>query len=232
MLSFRLSARTAALGLILGLAASAGPASALSVTVYADGTTDFGFDPADVDAAITGGVAAPTPVTGVDDGDGFFHITTPNGIPGVKGKNKDNPSQGSSVWTLHVDAATPADRLDNFFLIILGHDPGDPIKKYETGNVGLALNLPQANPIPWIFVEPGSGGPTYVAYSLGDLQAGGTYDLPIEYRVGQKLKKKNGDFTFPRYAVAYMSAVPEPSAVMLGIGVVAFFLSFAARRES
>jgi len=231
MLSLRIPARAAALGLLLGLAASAGPASALSVTVYADGTTDYGFDPADVAAAIGAGVGSPTQVSGLDNGDGFFHITTPSGIPGVKGKNKTNPSQGSSVWTLHVDAATPADRLENFSLVILGHDPGDPIKGYKTGNVGLELNLPQSSPVPWILVDPGSGGPTYVAFQLGDLEAGGSYDLPIEYRIGQKLKKKNGVNIFPRYAVAYAADVPEPSVVMLGIGAVAFALALAARRK-
>jgi hypothetical protein len=231
MLSFRLPARAAALGLLLGLAAGAGPASALSVTVYADGTTDYGFDPADVAAAVAAGAGSPTGVSGLDNGGGFFQITTPNGIPGVRGKNKQNPSQGSSLWTLHVDAATPADRLDDFSLVILGHDPGDPIKGYKTGNVGLELNLPQSSPVPWILVEPDNGGPTYVAFQLGDLEAGGTYDIPIEYRIGQKLKKKKGVSTFPRYAVAYVSGVPEPSVVMLGLGAVAFALALAARRK-
>jgi len=218
MLSLRIPARAAALGLVLGLAASAVPASALPVTVYADGTTDYGFDPADVAAAVAAGADDPTTVDGVDDGIPFFSVTTPNGISGVKGKNKENPSKGSSIWTLHVDAQTPEALLQDFALVILGHDPNDPISKYKTENVGLEIDTEA----PWLFVNEDGEDPIYVAYLLGDLQAGGSYDIPIEYRVGQKLKKtKNAAgekvYMFPRYAyaVVQIDSVPEPSTLAL-----------------
>lgn len=231
MLSFRILARTAALGLVLGLAASAGPAAALPVTVYADGTTDYGFDPNDVAAAIALGADEPTTVEGLDDGLPYFSVTTPNGIPGVKGKDKENPSQGSSIWTLHVDAQTPEALLEDFALVILGHDPNDPISKYKTENVGLEIDTE----VPWLFVTPEGEDPIYVAYLLGDLVAGESYDIPIEYRVAQKLKKTKNDagekvFMFPRYAYAVVQvSVPEPSTfALLALGAAS--LGLAARR--
>ncbi len=217
------AARVFALSLLLS--GIAGSADALPVTVYADGTTDYGFDPADVGAANAAGAAAPTPVDGLGDGEGYFDVTTPDGIPGVKGKNKSNPSRGSSIWTLTVDDETPADLLQNFCLVILGHDPNDPLS-YKTGNVGLQIDTN----IPWVLVEPDDGGTTYVAFLLGNLEAGGSYEIPIEYRVGQKLKKKNGVNVFPRYAIAYLSVpLPEPSTFVLGVGAAVFAL--AARRK-
>jgi len=201
----------------------AAPASALPVIVYADAATNFGFDPSDVAAAIAAGAAPPALVNGLFGGQGFFSITTPEGIPGVKGKNKEKPSQGTSTWTLHVAPSTPVGLLDDFSLVILGHDPGDPFK-YKTKNVGLQVSTA----LPWRLVTPAGGGPTYLAFELGDLVPGGSYEIPIEYRVAQKLKKKNGEFIFPRYAVAYLS-VPEPSALVL---LFAATLGFAAARRS
>ena len=232
MLSLRFPTRAAALGLVLALGASAGPAAALPVTVYADGTTDFGFDPADVAAAIAAGADEPTTVEGLDDGLPFITVTTPNGIPGVKGKDKTNPSMGSSIWTIHVDAQTPEALLQDFALVILGHDPNDPISKYKTENVGLEIDTE----VPWLFVTPEGEDPIYVAYLLGDLVAGESYDIPIEYRVGQKLKKTKNDagekvFTFPRYAYAVVSieSVPEPSTLAL-FALGAASAAFAKRR--
>jgi hypothetical protein len=201
----------------------AASAHALPVTLYANGTPSTGFDPADVAAALAAGASAPTPVVGLGGGDGYFSITTPTGIPGVKGKSKRKPSRGTSTWTLRVAPETPADLLQNFCLVILGHDPNDP-RKYKTKNVGLQVGTD----LPWRLVTPLAGGVTYVAYQLGELEAGQSYEIPIEYRVGQKLKKKKGVFIFPRYAVAYLS-LPEPSTLMLGLAGFAFAL--VARRK-
>lgn len=233
MLSFRIPTRAAALGLVLALGASAGPAAALPVTVYADGTTDYGFDPADVAAAIAAGADEPTTVDGLDDGVPFITVTTPNGISGVKGKDKSDPSKGSSIWTIHVDAQTPEALLQDFALVILGHDPNDPISKYKTENVGLEIDTE----VPWLFVTPEGEDPIYVAYLLGDLEAGESYEIPIEYRVGQKLKKtKNAAgekvYMFPRYAYAIVSvsSVPEPSTLaLLALGSAA--AGFVRRRS-
>jgi hypothetical protein len=233
--------RTAALGLAACLA-SALPAAALPVDVYADGTTDFGFDPADVAAAIGAGASDPTEVEGLDDGSPWLTITTPDGIPATQGKNKQNPSRGSSIWTLHIGANAPADALENLALVILGHDPNDPISKYKTENVGLTIDTE----LPWLFVTPGSGitttgatggGSVYVAYLLGDLEAGVDYEVPIEYLVGQKLKKTKNElgekvFMFPRYAYAVVSNVPVPEPSALALLALGALVAGAARRRA
>jgi hypothetical protein len=215
---FRASASSLLFSILL-----AASAHALPVTLYANGTPSSGFDPADVAAALAAGAGAATRVDGLGDGDGYFNVTTPNGIPGVKGKSKAKPARGTSTWTLHVSAETPADLLQSFCLVILGHDPNDP-RKYKTRNVGLEIGTG----LPWQFVTPQAGGPTYLAYQLGDLEAGRSYEIPIEYRVGEKLKKKKGVFIFPRYTVAYLS-LPEPSTLVLGLAGFAFALG--ARRK-
>ena len=207
--------------LVSGLLTAA--AHGLPITLYANATPSTGFDPADVALAVAAGAGAPTPVDGLYDGDGYFHVTTPNGIPGVKGKNKKTPSRGTSTWTLHVAPETPADLLQNFCLVILGHSPNDPFK-YKTKNVGLEIGTD----LPWQLVTPWAGGPTYLAYQLGDLEAGQSYEIPIEYRLGQKLKKKRGVYFFPLYTVAYLS-LPEPSTLVLGLTGIAFALG--ARRK-
>ena len=241
MLFSNVAPRVIALGLLIGVA-SAVPAAAIPVSVYADGTTDFGFDPTDVAAAIAAGANAPLPVGLLDDGVPWLTITTPDGISGVKGKDKENPTTGSSVWTLHIAANAPQGELQNFALVILGHDPNDPIGKYKTENVGLEIDTE----LPWQFVTPGGSvsttgttgsDPVYVAFLLGDLVAGEEYEMPIDYLLGQKPKKgKNASgekvFMFPRYAYAYVSGVvvPEPSTLAL-LALGAATVGFAARRS-
>jgi hypothetical protein len=226
--------RAAALGLAACLA-SALPAAAIPVDVYADGTTDFGFDPNDVAAAIAAGANEPTGVEGLNGGIPWLEITTPDGISVTQGKSKLEPSRGSSVWTLHIANDAPADALEAFALVILGHDPNDPISRYKNENVGLTIDTE----LPWLFVTPDAGisttgagtggGQVYVAFLLGDLEAGESYEVPIEYLLGQKFKKgkKNeaGErvFMFPRYSYAVASGVvPEPSTIaLLAFGALA-----------
>jgi hypothetical protein len=234
-----LALRAVALGLVAWVA---GTVPAAAIPVYADGSADYGFDPADVAAAIAAGANDPIGVGPMGDGLPWLRITTPDGISGVKGKDKLNPSKGTSTWTLHLSDNAPADALEDFALVILGHDPNDPIQKYKSQNVGLDVETS----LPWLFVTPDSvsvsttGGPTaspvYVAFLLGDLEAGEDYQIPIEYLLGQKLKKgKNAAgekvYMFPRYAYAVVSisGVPEPSALAL-LALGALSLGLAARR--
>lgn len=226
------SLRAIAFTLLAGWAAGALPAAALPVDVYADGSTDFGFDAADVGAAIALGADEPTGVGPLDDGLPWLTITTPEGILGVKGKNESNPTRGTSTWTLHIAEGAPEEALEDFALVILGHDPNDPIQKYKSENVGLTVDTE----LPWLFVTPeGATSPIYVAYLLGDLVAGEDYEIPIEYALAQKPKKTKNElgekvFTFPRYAYAIVSIpVPEPSTlVLLALGAA----SLAAARRA
>jgi hypothetical protein len=224
----RLIGRACVLAWLL-LCASA--ASALPVTLYADRKAVSGFDPGDVAAAIQQGAEAPAAVNGMIGGEEFFFVTTPDGIPGVHGKNRKKPTVGWSTWTLHVAPETPAELLDDFFLVILGHDRHDPLK-YKTRKVGLSISTE----LPWLLVENEAvPGMVHVAFSLGDLEAGGSYEIPIEYRFAGKLKKRKGEYIFPRYAIAFVSAplvvsVPEPGTLAL-LGA-ALAVGCAARKRA
>lgn len=230
MAFIRISARATARGCLLALLLlCASAASALPVTLYADRNAISGFDPLDVAAAIQQGAAEPIPVSGLIGGQEYFSVTTPDGIPGVKGKNRKKPSMGTSTWTLHIAEETPAELLGDFFLVILGHDRHDPMK-YKTKKVGLEVSTS----LPWLLVENESApGMVHLAFSLGDLEAGGTYEIPIEYRLAGKLKKKHGEYIFPRYAIAFLSAplvVPEPGTLaLLGAALAA---AWAARKRA
>jgi hypothetical protein len=104
----RISTRATTRGCLLALLLCASAASALPVTLYADRNAISGFDPLDVAAAIQQGAAEPIPVSGLIGGQEYFTVTTPDGIPGVKGKNRKKPSMGTSIWTLHIAEETPA----------------------------------------------------------------------------------------------------------------------------
>ena len=224
MLAVRDPFRISAL-LLLPSVLFAASAAALPITLYVDATASTGFEPADVARAVAAGAGAPAVVVGLGDGDGYFHLTTPNGISRAKGKSKKKPLRSTSTWTLHVAPETPTDLLQEFCVVILGHSPNDPFE-YKTENVGLAIE----SDLPWRLVTPWEGGPTYLAYPLGDLAAGRSYEIPIEYkyRLGQKLEKKKGVYYFPLFSVAYLS-LPEPSTWVLGLAGVAF--AVRARRR-
>jgi hypothetical protein len=231
MSRLRIALRAAVRGVVLAVSlVSAAPASALPVTLYADPKASSGFDSRDVAAAIRLGAAEPSPVTGLIGGQGYFHVTTPDGIPGVKGRSRKKPSKGTSSWTLHVAEDAPAELLGDFHLVILGHDRRDPMK-YKAKRVGLEISTT----LPWSLVSnEAAPGMSHLAFRLGDLEAGGTYEIPIEYRYAGKLKKRRGEYIFPRYAIAFLASplvVPEPSVLaLLGGALVAGLL--ARRRAS
>jgi hypothetical protein len=232
MAFLRISTRVLARSCLLAcLLLCAGAASALPVTLYADRKAVSGFDPLDVAAAIQQGAAEPIPVSGMIGGQGYFTLTTPDGIPGAHGKNRKKPTVGTSTWTLYVSPETPAELLGNFFLVILGHDRQDPLK-YKTKKVGLEISTT----LPWLLVENAAApGMVHLAFSLGDLEPGGSYEIPIEYRFAGKLKKRKGEYIFPRYAVAYLAeplVVPVPEPGTLALFVAALAAGCAARKRA
>jgi hypothetical protein len=205
--------RGAAIGLFAGLWLLLGAfaAHATPVTLYADGDMIAGFDADDVDDAIAAGFSEPVTVSGLNGYPDFFSVVTPDGIPGTQGQSKLNPSTGTSTWTLQIADDTPEDLLQNFFLVILGHDQNDP-QPYFTQNVGLEVETGS----PWtLFRNEVAPDQVYLAYFLGDLDPLIDYQIPIEYRVGQALFIEGGEFIFPRYTIAFLAAVPEPSTLML-----------------
>jgi hypothetical protein len=183
--------RGAAIGLLaaLWLLLGAFAANATPVTLYADGGMIAGFDEDDVADAVTAGFAAPLTVC----------------------QSKLNPSTGTSTWTLQIADDTPEDLLQDFYLVILGHDQNDP-QPYFTMNVGLEVETGS----PWtLFRNEVAPDQVYLAYFLGDLDPLLDYQIPIEYRVGQALFIEDGEFIFPRYSIAFLAGVPEPSTLML-----------------
>ena len=226
----RISTRASVRGCLAASSRSA--TRALPVTLYADPNAISGFAPHDVAAAIELGMSEPTPVSGLIGGEGYFSVTTPDGIPGSHGKNRERPTRGTSTWTLRIAEETPAELLENFFLVILGHDRQDPMK-YRTRKVGLLVSTSS----PWLLVENESApGMVHLAYSLGDVVAGGVYGIPIQYRFAGRLKLKDGEYIFPRYSIAFLSLpvnipVPEPGTLAL-LGAALALGSLARRRAS
>jgi hypothetical protein len=207
--------RGAALGLFAGfwMLMGAVAVNATPVTLYAADDQEFGFDADDVADAVDAGFGEPISVTGFFDGGGYFAVVTPEEIPGTQGIDKLIPSTGTSTWTLQIADDTPAHLLQDFFLVILGHDPDDPLGFfYETENVGLEVETGS----PWtLFRDADSPDQVYLAYFLGDLDPLMDYQIPIEYRVGEPLFGSGDSFIFPRYAISFLVPVPEPSTLML-----------------
>ncbi|MEN8160645.1 MAG: hypothetical protein ABFS41_11300 [Myxococcota bacterium] len=218
MFWIRNASRAATIGLLagLGLLLGAVAANATPVTLYDNGDMiTGGFDLDDVDDAVAAGFDAPISVTGLYaaadcGGVECFTVVTPDGIPGTQGESKDKPSKGTSTWTLQIEDNTPQDLLQDFYLVILGHDQNDPLA-YDHENVGLEVETGS----PWtLFRNAAAPDQVYLAYFLGDLDPLMDYEIPIEYRVGQPLFLAGEQFLFPRYAIAFLN-LPEPSTWML-----------------
>jgi MYXO-CTERM domain-containing protein len=171
----------------LGLAVSAGGAHATPITLYAEGTPGAGFAPRDVAAAQAAGAAAPRALDGLV-ASGALTLTRREVAP-------DAPeSLRGGAW-----------------LVVLGHDASDPAR-YRSRKVGLEIDTAS----PWQLVSEGPGGPVYLGYRLGPLAPGARYEVPVDFRVAQRLRRHDGDLALPRYAVAF-AAVPEPSAGVLAL---------------
>lgn len=215
MLHLHPATRWLARSVLLALLLAGTAASALPVTLFANAKARSGFARADVAAAISAGAPRPIPVSGMIGGQGSMRLTTPDVIAGLQGRHKKKPVSVTSTWTLQIAPEMPAELLGEVFLVILGHDRNDP-SKYKSKKVGLEISTS----LPWLLLENESRpGLFHVAYALGTLEPGGTYEIPIEYRVAGKLKKKRGKYRLPRFSVAFLArpaaVVPEPGPLAL-----------------
>jgi hypothetical protein len=193
------------------------PAAAATVTMWLEPNGDFGFDAASTTAALNAGIEQLADSTFFSNsGTTQISITTPSPISGtsVQGATFANPSTGTSSWTV-----TAVDRAyDDLWIVIQGHEynnfQGGPTDSYYTQNHLIGLIVDPADPN-WALVRP-SGFPdvSYLAYYVGDLAQGASFDVPISYAVAQALKviQSNPQLCeFPQYHVNFLElAVPEP----------------------
>lgn len=204
-----------AAALLVGLTAV--PASGATLSMWL--ATDYGFDDPSTAAALGAGVPLlpdSTFFANPDPGSpSLIDITTPSPIPGtsIVGATKANPSNGTSTWTV-----TALDRAyDDLWIVIQGHEPGD---SYYTDNTLIGLTIDPADPR-WAVVHPtGASSVSYLAYFIGDLAQGASFDVPISYIVAQALKVVSTDpvvCEFPQFRVNFLelAVVPEPLVTSL-----------------
>ncbi len=162
---------------------------------------------------------------------GSISVTTPPRIRGVNLAKASfaNPSRGSSIWTITANDQSYQD----LWIVLAGHDiTGDKNgpngnRFYRTPKAGLLVDSSDSN---WAVVRPTGSPVSYLAYRVGDLAQGQSFQLPIQYRVAQGLYKQGRKFLFPQYRVAFLSlAVPEPSTLVLLLGAGIAFV--ASRRK-
>ncbi len=197
------------------------PAAAVPLTVWLQPNGGFGFDAASSTAASNAGVdTLPDSqfFANPSSGPARITITTPPSIPGTSVQNAtfSNPSTGSSTWTV-----TAQDRAySDLWIVIQGHDPGDPEGTYYDANEKIGLSIDSSDPN-WALVHP-SGFPsvTYLAYFIGDLAQGDSSDVSIQYAIAKALKvvQQNPQLcVFPQYRVNFLelAVVPEPVVISL-----------------
>lgn len=208
------------LALLIGCLA-AGPAFAAPLSLWL--AQDFGFDSASVSAAQAAGVGSLVDSTFFAGGAGSLTITTPQQVPGTSVQNATfaNPSTGTSTWTVNaLDRA-----YQDLWIVIQGHDPNDPNASYYNDNTKIGLVIDPTDPR-WQLVHPaGATQYTYLAFFVGDLAQGASFDIPISYAVAQALRVVSTNPTvceFPQYRVNFLElAVPEPvlTALLVFAGV-------------
>jgi hypothetical protein len=197
------------------------PATAATFQMWLEPNGGFGFDAASTTAALNAGLdllpastffSNPSPPAPA-----LITITTPPSIPGTSVANATfaNPSTGTSTWTVKaIDRA-----YNDLWIVIQGHDPNDPQASYYDENEKIGLIVDPADPN-WAVIHPsGFPGVTYLAYFVGDLAQGGSFDVPISYAVAKALKvvQTNPQLcVFPQFRVNFLElAVPEPVVTAL-----------------
>lgn len=201
------------------------PAAAATFQMWLQPNGGFGFDAASTTAALNAGIEQlPDSTFFSNSGTTHVSITTPSPISGTSVQNATfaNPSTGTSTWTV-----TAVDRAYNdLWIVIQGHEynnfQGGPTDSYYTQNQLIGLIVDPADPN-WALVRP-SGIPsvTYLAYFVGDLAQGASFDVPISYAVAKALKvvQTNPQLCeFPQYHVNFLQGVsprvPEPVEITL-----------------
>jgi len=201
------------------------PAAAAPIKLWLEPNGGFGFDAASTGAATAAGVGS------LPDSMFFFNpappapqritITTPSPIPGISVQNATfaNPSTGTSTWRV-----TAQDRAyQDLWIVIQGHDPNDPNASYYDENHRIGLQIDSADPS-WKLIgpaDPNFPNVTYLAYFVGDLAQGASFDVPISYIVAKALKvvpNTNPQLCeFPQYRVNFLelAVVPEPVVLSL-----------------
>jgi hypothetical protein len=198
------------------------PAAAAPFQMWLQPNGSFGFDVASTTTALNAGVEQlPDSTFFSNSGTTQVSITTPSPISGTSVQNATfaNPSTGTSTWTV-----TAVDRAYNdLWIVIQGHEynnfQGGPNDPYYTQNERIGLIVDPADPN-WALVRPEADpGVTYLAYFVGDLAQGGSFDVPISYAVAQALKVVQNNpqlCEFPQYHVNFLElAVPEPVVTAL-----------------
>jgi hypothetical protein len=192
------------------------PAAAATFQMWLQPNGGFGFDATSTTSALNAGVDAlpdSTFFSNPASGPAHITITTPPSISGTSVANASfaNPSTGTSTWKV-----TALDHAYNdLWIVIQGHEPNDPQASYYNENERIGLIVDPANPN-WALVHPqGSPGVTYLAYFVGDLAQGASFDVPISYAVAKALKVVQTNpqqlCVFPQFRVNFLTlAVPEP----------------------
>jgi hypothetical protein len=204
------------------LAAPAARAATLSLWL----APDYGFGASSVSVAEAGGVGWLADASFFAGSPTTLTITTPPSIAGTSRSHAtfDDPSAGSSTWTVQAHDRAYQD----LWIVIQGHDPTDPHASYYSDNTRIGLVIDPSDSR-WRLVHPaGANATTYLAFHVGDLALGASFDLPIAYAVAQRLKVVSQNPTlcvFPQYRVNFLElAVPEPMLLSLlafaGLGLL------------
>lgn len=214
----------ALLGALLLAGLCALPAAAAPIRLWLEPNGGFGFDAASTSAASAAGVGSLPDSTFFSNpaaGAPRITITTPSPIQGnsVQGASFANPSTGTSTWTV-----TAQDRAyQDLWIVIQGHEPNDPNASYYDENHRIGLQIDSDDPN-WALVgpaDPGFPDVTYLAYFVGDLAQGASFDVPISYLVAKALRvvpNTNPQLCeFPQYRVNFLehAVVPEPAVLSL-----------------